>query len=109
MCLEPAADDSSTTCWFPGLFLLNDFTVPGDSICRGDGKNPATLRNHPHAGPSNTFVGLPTVLLQPAIQNVNSNAVLRFIHKDYRRYGLFRMCEIASVGVFFRTCGTTNP
>jgi NADPH-dependent 2,4-dienoyl-CoA reductase/sulfur reductase-like enzyme len=34
----------SNTCWFPGLFLLNDFTVPGGATSRGDGKNPATHR-----------------------------------------------------------------
>jgi hypothetical protein len=33
----------STACWFPGLFLLNDFTVPGGAMDRGDGKNPVTL------------------------------------------------------------------
>jgi len=34
----------SDACWFPGLFLVNDFTVPGGAINKGDGKNPATHR-----------------------------------------------------------------
>jgi hypothetical protein len=59
-------------CWFPGLFLLNDFTVPGGAISKGDGKNPATHRIIRRAALSNTFACLPAVLLRPAIQNVNS-------------------------------------
>ena len=35
MGLEPAADDSIDACWFPGLFLLNDFTVPGVAMKQG--------------------------------------------------------------------------
>lgn len=31
-----------SACWLPGLFWLNDFTVPGVATSRGDGKNPAT-------------------------------------------------------------------
>jgi hypothetical protein len=72
--LEPAADDSVFTCWFPGLFLLNDFTVPGAAMGRGDDKNPATHRNHPLAGLSNTYAHLPVVLLRRAIRNENSKS-----------------------------------
>jgi hypothetical protein len=38
------ADDLLYPCWLPGLFLANDFTVPGLTTNRGDGKNPAPLR-----------------------------------------------------------------
>jgi hypothetical protein len=34
----------TSACWLPGLFWLNDFTVPGAATSRGDGKNPATRR-----------------------------------------------------------------
>jgi hypothetical protein len=37
----------SNACWFPGLFLLNDFTVPGGAIKQGRRQEPCYTRYHP--------------------------------------------------------------
>ena len=70
--LAPAADGSVKACWFPGLFLLNDFTVPGVAMEQGRRQEPCYTPYHPHAGLSNTFARLPAVLLRLAIRIVNS-------------------------------------
>jgi len=34
-------------CWFPGLFLVNDFTVPGAAMKQGRRQEPCITTNHP--------------------------------------------------------------
>jgi hypothetical protein len=34
------------TCWFPELFLVNDFTVPGAAIKQGRRQEPCYTPNH---------------------------------------------------------------
>jgi hypothetical protein len=56
-------------CWLPGLFLVNDFTVPGVATSRGDGKNPNPRRLTCLFAPSKRPRFPDAVLLRSAIQN----------------------------------------
>lgn len=77
-------------CWFPGLFLLNDFTVPGAAISRGDGKNPAThriIRPSLYQMPSRTC---PPSSFGPRFRTVNSKTrFLGLLVATIRRSGSF--------------------
>jgi hypothetical protein len=84
----------SDACWFPGLFLLNDFTVPGGAIKQGRRQEPCYTPYHPRTALSNTFARLPAVLLRLAIQErEQQNPFPRFTDNDYARRELFRIEE----------------
>jgi hypothetical protein len=48
----------SHTCWFPGLFLANDFTVPGAATSQGRRQEPCSTPHHLPAALTNTFAFL---------------------------------------------------
>src|SRR3974377_913989 len=79
----------SHACWFPGLFLVNDFTVPGAAIKQGRRQEPCSTRNHlPAIGKRLRFPA--AVLLRSAIQKrYTAKVVLRLLGRTRRRVNCF--------------------
>ncbi len=77
------------SCWFSELFSVNDFTVPGAAISRGDGKNPATHQIIcPQLAKRLRFPA--AVLLRSAIQKRHTaKVVLRLLERTTQASELF--------------------